>query len=852
MPNVGYATLQVIPSMRGIEGALTNLLDGPAGDAGRSAGSAFGEKFATGLKVAGAAGGALLAAGVLGGMNVEAANDKLAAQLNLSGPAAALAGQRAGELYRGAFVEDVEAGGAIVRAVAQNIGTDLNSADFSGIAAKVADLTTAFDEDLGTTTAAVGQLMRNGLAPDATAALDIITAGLQGPANMAGDVLDTFNEYPALFARLGLDGGTALGLINQGMAAGARNSDLVADALKEFQIRATDGSTTSAEGFKALGLNAEAATAQIAAGGAGASQGLADVLAGLRNMEDPVARNAAATALFGTQAEDLGAALFALDPTTAVSGLGELAGRTEALGKTLNDNASTNLKTFWNSAQATFVDLLGGRVLPVVNDVAAGLATGLGPAVTATGAFLTGTLVPGLSSAASWLETNRTTIGVLATVLGVVLLPVFASVTVAAVSSGASQVAAWAASRAAAVSSSAASVAAHYRNVAGWIASAGAAVSSGATTVAIWALYKIEAAQAAAVWVASNARIAASQVAQTAALVASRAVMIAGAAATGIVTAAQWAWNAALTANPIGIVVVAIAALVAALVFAWQNSETFRNVVTGAWEGIKTAASAVGSWFTQTIPAWWSGILSDARAKWDGVVAVFHNVRAQVSAAVQTVLDVVMRVFSYTPIGFVISNFDAIVGFFRGIPDKIRGALDAAPEMLRRAGSSIIQGLADGITAGLGKVTDAVRNVLAKARDLLPFSPAKTGPFSGKGWTLYSGRSISTALAAGMLDELGAVASAGRRVVDAAALSFPAASPGELLAYRAPAPIEGGFDDEAAARRRRRGGGGDNPGGITINGNVGWTLDEVERQRRTRNRRRATVRGIATVAAGRA
>ncbi|QIM22887.1 hypothetical protein G7075_20050 [Phycicoccus sp. HDW14] len=55
--------------------------------------------------------------------------------------------------------------------------------------------------------------------------------------------------------------------------------------------------------------------------------------------------------------------------------------------------------------------------------------------------------------------------------------------------------------------------------------------------------------------------------------------MLAGAAATGIVTAAQWLWNAALTANPIGIVVVAIAALVAAIVLAWKNSETFRAIV---------------------------------------------------------------------------------------------------------------------------------------------------------------------------------------------------------------------------------------------------------------------------------
>jgi hypothetical protein len=43
--------------------------------------------------------------------------------------------------------------------------------------------------------------------------------------------------------------------------------------------------------------------------------------------------------------------------------------------------------------------------------------------------------------------------------------------------------------------------------------------------------------------------------------------------------------------------------------------------------------------------------------------------------------------------------------------------------------------------------------VLSGARDLLPFSPAKEGPFSGRGWTLFSGRSIMTGLAEGIHDE---------------------------------------------------------------------------------------------------
>lgn len=73
--------------------------------------------------------------------------------------------------------------------------------------------------------------------------------------------------------------------------------------------------------------------------------------------------------------------------------------------------------------------------------------------------------------------------------------------------------------------------------------------------------------------------------------------------------AGQWLLNAALSANPIGIVVIAIVALVAAIVIAWKNSETFRKVVIGAWNGIKSAALAVGRWFTDTLWPWIRGFI---------------------------------------------------------------------------------------------------------------------------------------------------------------------------------------------------------------------------------------------------
>ena len=86
---------------------------------------------------------------------------------------------------------------------------------------------------------------------------------------------------------------------------------------------------------------------------------------------------------------------------------------------------------------------------------------------------------------------------------------------------------------------------------------------------------------------------------------------------------------------------------------------------------------------------------------------------------------------------------------FWDIPQQIQKALAAVPGQMAQSGKKIIQGLIDGVKSMVGSLTGAVSDVLGKVRQYLPFSPAKKGPFSGHGWTLYSGRSIVEALAEG-------------------------------------------------------------------------------------------------------
>ncbi|MEV4227240.1 hypothetical protein AB0J81_09050 [Streptomyces bobili] len=100
--------------------------------------------------------------------------------------------------------------------------------------------------------------------------------------------------------------------------------------------------------------------------------------------------------------------------------------------------------------------------------------------------------------------------------------------------------------------------------------------------------------------------------------------------------------------------------------------------------------------------------------------------------------------------GAVISGGNSALAWIRGLPGRAASALGNLSGYLVSSGRSLISGFVRGILDKVGDVTSAVGSVVSKARNLLPFSPAKEGPFSGRGWTLYSGRAISESIADGL------------------------------------------------------------------------------------------------------
>lgn len=269
-----------------------------------------------------------------------------AASMGLTGKDAATAGKLAGDLYVNGFGESTAETGQIVKRVHDDLNMSVNSVDFKPIANKVATVSKVMGQDVGGTTRAVANLMRNGLAKNANEALDIVASGFTHGVDKSEDFLDTLNEYGTQFRKLGLNGATATGILSQGLKGGARDADLVADALKEFSIRAVDGSATTAQGFKAIGLNASDMSKRIGKGGKSASDALQLTMDKLRGIKDPVKQSQAAVALFGTQSEDLGKALYSIDPKKAVDSLGKVKGSAQQMSDTMGKNAAAKLDSF--------------------------------------------------------------------------------------------------------------------------------------------------------------------------------------------------------------------------------------------------------------------------------------------------------------------------------------------------------------------------------------------------------------------------------------------------------------------------------------------------------------------------
>lgn len=105
-------------------------------------------------------------------------------------------------------------------------------------------------------------------------------------------------------------------------------------------------------------------------------------------------------------------------------------------------------------------------------------------------------------------------------------------------------------------------------------------------------------------------------------------------------------------------------------------------------------------------------------------------------------------------------GFNAAVSFVASIPGRVIGAIGDLGGLLVNSGRSLINGFTQGIQNAIDGALSTVSGAVSQIRSFFPFSPAKRGPFSGHGYTTYSGKALMEGWAEGIGNGTGAVKSA--------------------------------------------------------------------------------------------
>lgn len=176
---------------------------------------------------------------------------------------------------------------------------------------------------------------------------------------------------------------------------------------------------------------------------------------------------------------------------------------------------------------------------------------------------------------------------------------------------------------------------------------------------------------------------------------------------------------------------------------------TVLALIKGDWEGV------------------WNGVLNILQAVWDGMIATVQSCIQLVSSTIDSALSFIKGVWNsaWSALGsFLDSAWDGFVSavtggneqvmsILGGLPGKIIGLFADAGSWLIDSGRALLQGFADGVMGAVGWVGDQISGALGTIRGLFPFSPAKEGPFSGRGYTTYSGKALMLDWAKGMASE---------------------------------------------------------------------------------------------------
>lgn len=193
-------------------------------------------------------------------------------------------------------------------------------------------------------------------------------------------------------------------------------------------------------------------------------------------------------------------------------------------------------------------------------------------------------------------------------------------------------------------------------------------------------------------------------------------------AATTIATAIQAAFNIVLTANPIGLIILAIVGLVAALTYFFTQTElgksimhSFGEVIGAVWEGIKSGLQVVGNFFSSVwsgIQNVISGVINWVKSNWPLLLGIITGPIGIAVSLIAKNWDTIKQSFQ-NAWNFVTGIWGKAGEFFGGIFNNIKNAFNNVVDL----GRNIVEGLWNGIQGMGGWLKD---KVISFVRDKIP------------------------------------------------------------------------------------------------------------------------------------
>ena len=199
----------------------------------------------------------------------------------------------------------------------------------------------------------------------------------------------------------------------------------------------------------------------------------------------------------------------------------------------------------------------------------------------------------------------------------------------------------------------------------------------------------------------------------------------------------QGAFNAIMAINPFVALGIAIAAIVASLVYFFTQTETgkkawasFVDFLKSAWDGIVSFFSGIGQWFADI----WNGVVDGAKGIWQGLVDWFSGI----VQGIQNIWGGIITFFTTlwtTVVTGIQTAWAGVTGFFGGIFNAVRGIVSSVFSAIGSFASSawgVVRSIWSAAAGFFSGIFNAVRGVVSGVFSSL-------GGFASNAWSRISG-----------------------------------------------------------------------------------------------------------------